>query len=330
MAKRKHEMEFPGRHWSCWVAMVVMLFGLAIQSEGTDKPPSQPLIVMIDSGISSERPEFRDRFLVMEEAKIILPAALRGGAGKPWTGWDFVDGDAEPQDRTGHGTHVAGLVAGELGPATENSPRLVMFRTGDRQHELAAVAAAFEAVMALRKAGFDIPVVLCAFDYRKTAQDGDGYERFAVALRKVLDSGSICVCAAGNGGMDLDSASDGAAQYQVAFSDPAMITVAACSDEGHLLADSNYGAKSVALAAPGFGALSAAREGGQTALSGSSQAAAGVAGRLARHAASSGERDAKKLRAWLLGQVKVDPSLVGRVTSAGFLPPVGLAAEESE
>jgi hypothetical protein len=195
-----------------------------------------------------------------------------------------------------------------------------MFRTGDRQHELAPVAAALEAVVAMRSAGFDIPVVLCAFDYRKKPEDGAAYERFALALRKVLESGALCVCAAGNGGLDLDTAPEGTAQYQVAFSHPAMITVAACADTGQLLAASNYGARSVALAAPGLAASSAARDGGQTALSGSSQAAARVAGRLARHAATTKERDPKKLREWLLGEVKIDPSLVGRVASAGFLP----------
>lgn len=304
-----------------WVAMVILLTGPVADAGERAKGPPWPLVVMIDSGIASDHPDFQGRFLTIEAIEAHLPAAMGGSAGKLWVGWDFVEEDADPQDLTGHGTHVAGLVAGELGPVSENSPRLAMFRTGGHQHELAPVTAALQAVLALREAGFDIPVVLCAFDYRKTTEDGDAYDRFAEALRKLLDSGVICVCAAGNGGRDLDSRPAGREQYQVAFSHPAMITVAACSTEGQLLADSNYGFKSVALAAPGLAAMSAAREGGQTALSGSSQAAARVAGRLALHAASTTERDVKKLREWLLGQVKLDPSLIGRVTSAGFLQP---------
>jgi subtilisin family serine protease len=308
------------RHGGCRAAIAMGLLGLVMIAKGTGNSEPLPLIVVIDSGIASEHPVFHDRFLALEEIETILPEAFRGVPGKHWTGWDFVDGDADPQDRTGHGTHVAGLVAEGLGPVSDSTPRLAMFRTGDRRHELAPMAAALEAVVAMRKAGFDIPVVLCAFDYRRTPEDGAAHERFAAALRKVLDSGAICVCAAGNGGLDLDSAPEGAAQYQVAFSHPAMITVAACSDTGQLLAASNHGSKSVALAAPGLAASSSAREGGQTALSGSSQAAARVAGRLARHAATTKERDVKKLREWLLGEVKLDPSLVGRVASAGFLP----------
>jgi major intracellular serine protease len=308
-----------GRFHSCQLAIALLLPGLLLNANGEEPQPS-PLIVVIDSGIASDHPVFETRFFLTESIKAKLPAALRDGVGERWTGWDFVESDGEPQDRTGHGTHVAGLVVEGSGPVDDSAPMLAMFRTGDQQHELAPVAAAFEAVVAMRKAGFDIPVVLCAFDYRRTPEDGDDYDRFATAFRSLLDSGVLCVCAAGNKGLDLDAAKESGAQYQVAFKHPALIAVAACADSGQLLADSNYGAASVALAAPGFAAMSAAREGGLTALSGSSQAAARVAGRLARRAAASEERDPVKLREWLQGQVKLDPSLVGRVACSGYLP----------
>jgi len=305
---------------ACRVAIAMVLQGSVMTGTGAENPQPLPLIVVIDTGIASDHPVFEDRFFAAASIRSALPEPFRGGLAERWTGWDFVDDDSEPQDRTGHGTHVAGLVAEGLGQATGISPRLAMFRTGDLRHELAPVAAALEAVVAMRKAGFDIPVVLCAFDYARTPEDGADHDRFVAALRALLDSGVLCVCAAGNSSLDLDTAPAGAAQYQVILSHPAMISVAACADSGQLLAASNYGAKSVALAAPGFAVLSAAREGGQTALSGSSQAAARVAGRLGRHAAISKERDPEKLREWLQGEVKLDPSLVGRVAYAGFLP----------
>lgn len=320
MILRNEETRRNGRGGGSLAAVAMVLLGLVTGSTADADVKPLPLVVVIDSGIASGHEAFEDRFLPGAPIQARLPENMRGAHANHWVGWDFVESDFDPQDRTGHGTHVAGLVAGELGAATESSARLAMFRTGDRQHELMPVAAALEAVVTMRKAGFDIPVVLCAFDYRRTPEDGAAYERFAAALRSLLESGVVCVCAAGNGGLDLDAAPEAAEQYQVAFSHPAMISVAACSDMGQLLAASNYGAKSVALAAPGLAAMAAAREGGQTALSGSSQAAARVAGRLARHAADSGERDPKKLRTWLLGAVKIDPSLVGRVASAGYLP----------
>lgn len=285
-----------------------------------------PVVVVIDSGVAAAHPAFAGRWLAATAVADRLPDPLRPGSGKDWVGWDFVDRDAEPDDRAGHGTHMAGLVVQELGGAGESPVRLVMFRTGDLQHELVPVAEALETVAALHQAGWDIPVVLCAFDYRRRPQDGAAYERFAQAFRKVLDAGVVCVCAAGSGGRNLDAAAERDAQYQAALSHPAMITVAACTDDGQLLAASNFGNQAVALAAPGFAAVAAEPGGGTTAMSGSSQAAARVAGRLAHHSAAAKLRQPKELRAWLLKGVQVHPSLVGRVASAGFLPPVGKSA----
>ncbi|MBN8457144.1 MAG: S8 family serine peptidase [Verrucomicrobia bacterium] len=280
--------------------------------------PADPVVVVIDSGMDSGHAVFEGRLLGREAVVSGLPEPLRPGDGKFWPGWDFVDNDANPQDGTGHGTHVAGLVAKGL-EAEKAQGKVVMFRTGDRQHQLAPVTAALEMVAALRKKGWDIPVLLCAFDYRTKPENGEGNERFKQSIQALTNAGVICVCAAGNSGNNIDGkAAD--PQFQVALRHPAMITVAACTGDGQLLAASNYGAVSVALAAPGFGVESAAREGGMAALSGSSQAAAVVAGQLAAHAITSKERDPKVLRAWLLKQVRVHPSLVGRVESAGFLP----------
>jgi thermitase len=50
------------------------------------------IVAVLDSGIDASHPEFAGR---------ILP------------GWDFVDGDATPQDGCGHGTHVTGILAAE-------------------------------------------------------------------------------------------------------------------------------------------------------------------------------------------------------------------------
>lgn len=300
------------------------LLGLAAAAWAAEPParqaPPMPVVVVVDSGIAADQPAFHGRLLATEVVQPALPAPLRTGGGKFWAGWDFVERDADPQDETGHGTHVAGLVAGALGRGTDSLARVVMFRTGGQRHELVPVAEALEAVVSLREAGWDVPVVLCAFDYRRRAEDGTAYERFAQALAKLLESGVVCVCAAGNSGLDLDGSPAGKAQYQVAFGHPALITVAACTNDGQLLAASNYGSRSVALAAPGLGAVSAARDGGNIALSGASQAAARVAGRLANHAIITNERRPEILRAWLLRQVQVHPSLVGRVASAGFLP----------
>lgn len=302
-----------------WLA-VALTAGRLAAAETPAKVPALPVVVVIDSGLARGHPAFRGWLLETTAVAGSLPPPLQPGTAATWAGWDFVDQDAEPQDRTGHGTHVAGLVAAALTQDEKPLARLVMFRTGDQRHELAAVAGALEAVAALRRAGWDIPVVLGAFDYRRSAVDGPGFERFDRAFRDLLNAGVTCVVAAGNGDGNIDSEPPASAHFQTLYAHPALLVVAACSDDGQLLAASNYGSKSVTLAAPGLAASSAARDGGTTALSGSSQAAARVAGRLARHAVETADRKPEALRAWLLGQLKLHPSLVGRVASGGFLP----------
>lgn len=284
------------------------------------KVPAAPLVVVIDSGMAADHEAFRGRLLPAAEVKDSLPPPLEAGAAETWAGWDFVENDAVPQDRTGHGTHVAALVAKALANSGDTAARLAMFRTGDQRHELPAVAGAAEAVTALRAAGWDVPLVVCAFDYRRNPADGDQLVRFEQAFRGLLASGVTCVCAAGNQGADIDSLPAEVRQYPAAFGGEALIAVAACTPDGQLLATSNRGTKSVLLAAPGFAVRSAAPAGGAAELSGSSQAAAQVAAALAAHAVASRQRKPAELRKWLLSRLQLHPSLVGRVASGSFLP----------
>ena len=280
-----------------------------------------PLVVVLDSGVAADHVAFRGRWLTASEVATRLPAGLTATGDGPWPGWDFVEHDAQPQDRTGHGTHVAGVVVDALarGGKASAGVRLVMLRTGDRHQKLEDVTAALVAVSAMRDAGWDIAVVLCAFEYRRSAADEPAFVKFEQAFRKLLDSGVTCVCAAGNQGLDNDALPPATGEYPASFHAPAMLAVAACGPDGQLLATSNYGAASVLLAAPGLALRAAAAAGGSEQRSGSSQAAAWVAGCLACHAAATGERQPAALRAWLLTQVKRHPSLVGRVTSNGAL-----------
>lgn len=51
------------------------------------------IVAVVDSGVSFDHPEFSGR---------LLP------------GWDFVNNDADPSDDSGHGTHVAGIIAAAM------------------------------------------------------------------------------------------------------------------------------------------------------------------------------------------------------------------------
>ena len=67
------------------------------------------------------------------------------------------------------------------------------------------------------------------------------------AIRRATEHGVLVVAAAGNDGVNADSSPD----YPAAFDLPNVISVAATDRSDRLLDFSNYGAKSVDLAAPG-------------------------------------------------------------------------------
>ena len=305
------------------VLLACLATGRAEEPSPAGPPTGPPLVVVLDSGVAADHAVFHGRWLAASEVATRLPAGMTAAGAGEWPGWDFLEQDAQPQDRTGHGTHVAGMVADALarGGKACATVRLVMLRTGDGRQKLEDVTAAVAAVSAMREAGWDIPVVLCAFEYRRNAADEAAFVKFEQAFRKLLESGVTCVCAAGNQGLDNDALAPETGEYPASFQAPAMIAVAACGNDGQLLATSNYGVAGVMLGAPGLAVRAAAIEGGSEERSGSSQAAAWVAGCLAHHAAETGERQPAAMRAWLLTQVKLHPSLVGRVASAGALVP---------
>ena len=65
------------------------------------------VVAVIDSGVDYRHP------------------ALGGGFGPGYKvagGWDFVHNDADPMDELGHGTHVAGIIAGDVDPVIGVAP----------------------------------------------------------------------------------------------------------------------------------------------------------------------------------------------------------------
>jgi thermitase len=163
-----------------------------------------------------------------------------------WRGWDFVQRDNDPSDNYGHGTHVAGTIAA----------------SGD--NDLGVAGVAWRASL--------IPVRV--LDNLNSGYCADIAEGMAYAVRagaRVVNislgsrlpcqaeldviagaPGTLFVIAAMNEGLDVDASPF----YPCAYRSSNVVCVAA-SDSGDTLAGfSNYGARSVDLAAPGVSVLS--------------------------------------------------------------------------
>src|SRR5205814_1605140 len=94
------------------------------------------------------------------------------------------------------------------------------------------------------------------------------------AIARAISHNVLFVCAAGNGGRDLESAPHYPASYEL----PNVVAVSAADDVGQLLPSSNYGGKQGTISAPGTKLLTTKVGGDYEAVAGTSMATALVTG----------------------------------------------------
>ena len=155
-------------------------------------------------------------------------------------GWDFLTNSSDPMDRNGHGTHVAGIIA-----AAGNS-------------SIGVTGVMWKAkIMPLR--------VLNALDVGKGSDIINGIyyanshgasiinmslvlSAYSQAIKDAIDaSPALCICAAGNTGRNDDQTPC----YPGSYNSSNIISVAATDQNDALASWSDYGPKSVQVAAPG-------------------------------------------------------------------------------
>ena len=183
-------------------------------------------VAVVDTGITTDHPDL---------------------AGNVVGGYDFVQGDADPRDFNGHGTHVAGTIGargnnglGVTGVNWQVSLIPVRVLDGSGSGSNANVAAGFAYACAQ---GANIV---------NASLGGTGYSQ---AMRDAIASpacvNTLFVVAAGNDGVSDDAAPHYPCNYGAGGDNlPNVICVAATDQNDQLAPFSNYG-RSVDLAAPG-------------------------------------------------------------------------------
>ncbi len=155
-------------------------------------------------------------------------------------GWDFADDDNDPQDGSGHGTHVAGIIAaradngqGVSGVARQVRVMPVRFMDGFDTGTVADAVAAIEYALAN-----GAQIINCSWG-------SGGYS--ASLYHAMADAQALFVCAAGNNGVDTDRHGF----YPAGFALENVISVTASDQSDEPAWFSNYGRQTVHLAAPG-------------------------------------------------------------------------------
>lgn len=222
-----------------------------------------------------------------------------------WGGWNFVKNNNDPMDDNHHGTHCAGTI----GAVGNNGTGVVGVNwnvsiVGLKFLDEAGNGTLANAVLAIEYA------TKMGVHVMNNSWGGDEYsETMAAAIRKASAAGILFVVAAGNDSNNNDVGLD----YPSAYNIDNMISVAASDREGQLAGFSNYGAKTVHIAAPGAEILSTFPGNSYGVLDGTSMAAPHVSGAAALLKARFPSLKAREIKARLLGGAVRSQALEGKV-----------------
>jgi subtilisin family serine protease len=260
-------------------------------------------------------------------------------------GWNFVGNNNNPRDDDGHGTHVSGIIGavGNNGIGIAGliwNVKLMPLKILDAQGEGTVADEASAIEYAIAKGAKVINASFAGDTFSNT-------ERSAISAANA--SGILFVTAAGNGDVNsVGGNNDVTPVYPGNYDLPNIISVAATDEQDMLASFSNYGGKTVQVAAPGVDIVStvppalnkpfcgASPASGYELCAGTSMSTPHVAGLTGLLESYYPNFSYQQVRATILRYVDLLPTLKGRTASGGrvnaykalssLLAPDGLSA----
>lgn len=229
-------------------------------------------------------------------------------------GFNAIDFASDPMDENGHGTHCAGIIGAEgennLGIAGVNWKVQIMPLKFMNAGGFGTTKDAIEAinyVIDRKKAGVNVRIISASWG---STQRSRALEDM---IRKAYENDILFVAAAGNATANNDRTPHFPSSYNV----PNVVSVAALDRNDELAKFSNYGVKSVAIAAPGVDILSTWLGNAYEEKSGTSMATPVVAGVAALVLAEHPRLSVDDLKKKLLESTDPIVALKGKTVTGG-------------
>ena len=274
---------------------------------------SDVVVAVLDSGVDYTHPDLVANMWVRPDT---VPAYRDDELGNfdDLQGFNAAANQSDPMDDNGHGTHCAGIVGAEgnndegiagINWNVQIMPLKFMGRGG-----FGTTKDAIEAInyaIDRKRAGVNVKVINASWGstaYSKALED---------AIRAAGEEGILFVAASGNDG----SSNDKRPHYPSNYNLPNVISVAALDRTDNLASFSNFGIKTVHIAAPGRDILSTWLNDQYREASGTSMATPYVAGVAALILASEPKLSVEKLRERVLKSIDKIDLLDGKLENGG-------------
>lgn len=287
----------------------------ALQAWLATKGSKKVVVAVLDSGVDYRHKDLVANMWIRPDS---LPQYTDNELGTfdDRYGFDADANLADPMDDNGHGTHCAGVIGAEgnngIGIAGINWEVQIMPLKFLGRSGFGSTKNAIEAInyaVDRKKKGVNVRIISASWGSTSRSKAlGD-------AIKAAGDAGILFVAAAGNASTDNDKRPHYPSNYDL----PNVISVAALDRSDNLASFSNYGAKTVHIAAPGKDIISTWLNDDFRGASGTSMATPHVAGVAALILAKSPNLSVAKLRERLLNSVDKLDSLDGKVSTGGRL-----------
>ncbi len=271
------------------------------------------VVAVIDTGIDPKHPDLRDNLWCKNGNHLKKNISLAKRLKDCEYGWDFVTNKRNPHDNHGHGTHVAGIV-GATAKANSGAAGVA------RKVSIMAIRYYSKSASGAKNLANTIKAIHYAIDNGADIinYSGGGAEFSGAELRaieKAKRKGILFVAAAGNEHRNTDITDN--KYYPGAYGLENIISVAATDIHNKLLPSSNWGKRSVHVAAPGKNIFSTLPGGKYGFLTGTSQGTAFVSGLGALILAENRDMSPKEVRKVIVETVDKIVTLKNRIRSSG-------------